>query len=162
MTDRWGSIREHDSRSQYLIGKPCHNVDSVSRPKTCSLRYDYNQCGCACPFFHMETQKLGEQLMKACRDWEGTIARTDPDSTLSPWEFSIHQRDEDNHPAYTNFPPVRGLADLPRDCVDRGASRQSNSDSRSATRINAVNDNTQATVDRLIQEIISAWEAMPH
>ena len=162
MTDRWGSIREHDARRKYLIGKPCHNLDSATRPKTCASRYDYHQCGCACPFFHMETRKLGKQLMEACREWHHTATRTDPDCALSPWEFSIHQRDHNNHPAYTNFPPVRGQADPPSECRDRGASGQNNADSRSATRINAVNAETQATVDRLIRDIKSAWETMPH
>ena len=162
MTDRWGTIREHDDHHQFLIAKACHNADSEDKPRTCRLRYKYHKCGCECPYFHMETQKLGEQLMQAARRWSFTTTLHDPENMFSPWEFSIHQRDIYGGPAFRNFPHVRGLAMLPSQCMDRGATAGRTNSVHSLFRINAVADETQEHVNKLMQDISDEWEKMRH
>ena len=96
--------------------------------------------------------------MEACRDWHTTTQLSDQQKALSSWEFSIHQRDEYNNPAYANLPPVQGLALSPKDCAHLGASGKKIWSQRP---IHAVPNDVVTTVDALIKDIIEAWEMMP-
>ena len=97
--------------------------------------------------------------MEACRNWQKTMQLECGQKALSSWELSIHQRDQDNNPAYSDLPPVHGLALGPNDLKGQGASGKQGVWSQHP--INAVPSHEASRVDALIKDIIQAWEMMP-
>lgn len=168
MTDRWGCYRELDQSQRYLILKVCHHSDSTrnsDRSYGCPLRFKYNRCGCACPYFHARSKKIAEKLVKACRNWEKTTAMKDTKDLLSSWEYSIHFRDENNNPAFSNFPSVQGAAltstgwQVQQGLVPRPPGDPSHR-IKSHCRVDAMTTNMQRLVDDLLQHIAYEWGKM--
>ena len=79
-------------------------------PRTCRERDDYDKCGCACPYAHFPSLKLGEQIVACVANWHQKSRELF--YGFGSWEYSIAQRNREYPwlPELEHLPEVSGIA----------------------------------------------------
>ena len=103
ITDRWGIYREFNDEGDRLHARICHHMNKSGG---CPKYLSFHNCGCACPYLHARTSKLGKWLLAS--------ARNEKVKDPTPWDRAVGCKDERGRLLSQSLPYIDGLCVPPR------------------------------------------------